>query len=108
MRALVGASNGGRGSFYAALSQPHRFAAMIGLPGQYSGTPGDLAALDGIPLWLLVGEFDAGWVDSSRSTAEALEAHGVGVTLDIVGGQGHVLLLGPHELMNWIDEALGL
>ena len=35
--ALVGASNGGRGIFHAALSQPQRFGAMVGLAGEYSG-----------------------------------------------------------------------
>ncbi len=106
--ALVGASNGGRGIFHAALSQPDRFGAMIGLPGQYSGPPGDLAYLTGIPVWLLVGEFDTGWVEASQATAAALEEAGVDVTLEILPNQEHVLFLSPVELMNWIDQALGL
>jgi pimeloyl-ACP methyl ester carboxylesterase len=105
--ALVGASNGGRGIFHAAVSQPERFAAMVGLPGQYSGPAADLAGLAAIPVWLLVGEFDAGWVEASQSTQEALEAQGIDVTLEIVPGQDHVLLLSPVRLMDWIDQALG-
>lgn len=105
--ALVGASNGGRGVFYAALSQPERFQALIGLPGEYSGAPGSLAALSGKPIWLLVGELDDGWVEASQRTAAALEAAGADVTLDIVPAQEHVLLLSSTELMDWIDSALG-
>lgn len=104
--ALVGASNGGRGIFHAALSQPDRFGAMVGMPGQYSGPAADLASLVGIPVWLLVGEFDAGWVEAAQSTAEALEGQGVDVTLEIESGQEHVLLLSPVRLMDWIDQAL--
>jgi pimeloyl-ACP methyl ester carboxylesterase len=105
--ALVGASNGGRGMFHAALSQPERFRALIGLPGEYSGEPQNLTALAGKPVWLLVGEFDGGWVEASQSTAAALEAAGAKVTLDIVPAQEHVLLLSSTELMDWIDGALG-
>jgi pimeloyl-ACP methyl ester carboxylesterase len=106
--ALVGASNGGRGIFYTALTQPDRFAAMVGLPGQYPGPPGDLTALSGIPVRLLVGEFDSGWVEASQSTAAALEEVGVDVTLEILTNQEHVLFLSPVDLMQWIDQALGL
>jgi pimeloyl-ACP methyl ester carboxylesterase len=106
--ALVGASNGGRGIFYTALSQPDRFGAMVGLPGQYPGPGGDLAALSGIPVRLLVGEFDAGWVEASQTTASALEEVGVDVTLEILPNQEHVLFLSPVDLMQWIDQALGL
>lgn len=105
--ALVGASNGGRGIFHAALSQPERFRALIGLPGEYSGEPQNLTALAGKPVWLLVGELDEGWVEASQSTAAALEAVGASVTLDIVPAQEHVLLLSSTELMDWIDGALG-
>jgi len=105
--ALVGASNGGRGIFHAALSQPNRFQALVGLPGEYSGDPGNLAVLSGKPVWLMVGEFDQGWVAAAQATADALSAVGAEVTLEVLAEQGHVLLLSPPVLMNWIDEALG-
>lgn len=104
--ALVGASNGGRGAFFAALSQPHRFKAVVGLPGQYAGDAADLIALVETPVWLLVGEFDDSWVDAARSTAAALDSQGVSVRLDIVPGEGHVIALDPRSLLDWIDTEL--
>ncbi len=104
--ALVGASNGGRGMFFAALAEPSRFAALLGLPGSFGGDPADLAALAGTPVRLLVGEHDDGWVAASEATAAALSARGVEVTLDVVPGEGHVMRLDPRTLVDWLDRAL--
>ncbi len=103
---LTGASNGGRGVFFSAVANPQRFAALIGMPGRYEGDGTDLAPLAGVPVWLLVGQFDDGWVQAAESTQGALEAAGVDVTLDVVQGQGHVLRLDQALLMDWIDGAL--
>jgi len=105
--ALVGASNGGRGIFHAALAAPERFAAMVGLPGSYTGSGSSLASLTGMPVWLLVGELDSSWVESTAATASALRELGVDVRVDTVPGQGHVMFLNPVDLMAWIDEAIG-
>lgn len=103
---LTGASNGGRGVFFSAVAQPERFAALVGMPGRYEGDGSDLAPLAEVPVWLLVGEFDDGWVEAAESTRNALEAAGMDVTLDVVQGQGHVLRLDQAFLMDWIDDAL--
>lgn len=104
--ALVGASNGGRGLFYAALSEPDRFRALVGLPGQHTGSADQLSVLQGKPIWLLVGELDAPWVAGTESTASALESVGISSRVDIVPGQGHVIRLDPNNLLDWIDKAL--
>ena len=106
--ALVGASNGGRGAFYAADAQPPGyFAALMGLPGILDASATGADALIGTPVWLLVGEFDAGWLEASRETVETLTGRGVDATLTVVNEQEHVLLLSSNELMDWIDQALG-
>lgn len=105
--ALVGASNGGRGAFWAALAHPHRFAALAALPGRYEGAAADAASLAHMPVGLWVGEFDASWLEAAQSTVETLTAGGVDVTLDVVPGQGHVILMPQGTLMDWIDAALG-
>ncbi len=105
--ALVGASNGGRGIFHAALVAPERFAAMVGLPGSYTGVGSNLAPLSGMPVWLLVGELDTSWVESTAATAGALRELGIEVRVDTVPGQGHVMFLNPVDLMIWLDEAIG-
>jgi pimeloyl-ACP methyl ester carboxylesterase len=105
--ALVGASNGGRGIFFAALAQPHRFHALMGLPGQYSGDAANLSVLQGKPIRFLVGESDTGWVSGTESTVAALASQGITADFEIVVGQGHVMVLDPADLLDWIDAALG-
>lgn len=104
---LVGASNGGRGAFFAAIAAPDRFKALLTLPGRYQGTPDRLARLSGMPIWMIVGELDTSWVTATRETVTALEAQGITAEVDVVPGQGHVMALDPVQLMDWLDEALG-
>ena len=104
--ALVGASNGGRGIFFAALSQPDRFRALIGLPGQYSGDSANLAVLAGKPIWLIVGEADESWLAGTDATVSALAAQGITAEVTVAPGQGHVMSLDPSRLLDWIDAAL--
>ena len=105
--ALVGASNGGRGIFFAALAEPDRFRALLGLPGQYRGDPATLTPLAGKPIRFLAGELDQAWVAGAEETVAALESQGIESELLIARGQGHVLRLDPRSLLDWIDEALG-
>jgi len=105
--ALVGASNGGRGIFFAGISQPDRFHALIGLPGQYSGPATDLAVLAGKPIWFLVGEFDTGWVAGTEATIAALQSQGISAELNVIPTQDHVLVLSSRQLLDWIDASLG-
>lgn len=104
---LTGASNGGRGAFFAAISQPQRFAAVLGMPAYYSGPEHHLALLAGKPIRLMVGEEDDTWVMSSTATRDALLALDIEVLHEVVPGQGHVLSVPSAELMDWVDEALG-
>lgn len=105
--ALVGASNGGRGIFFAGVSQPDRFHALMGLPGLYSGAPNDLLVLADKPIWFLVGELDASWRSGTDATIAALQSQGIDSQLDVIPGQGHVLSLSDSALLDWIDAALG-
>jgi predicted peptidase len=101
---LTGASNGGRGIFFVAAVASDRFGAVIGMPGSYAGDGDALAGLNGKPAWLMVGEFDTGWLASSETTRSLLEAQGAIVTLDVLPGQGHVLSVPQSQLMDWIDD----
>jgi len=104
--ALVGASNGGSGAFFAALAQPERFGAIMTLPGQYGGPAEDLVALDGIPIYFLVGSEDERWLELTDATGQALYEQGIDAGLWVVPGQGHVLRVNPRVLLDWIDSAL--
>lgn len=102
---LTGASAGGIGVFHAALAMPDRVAAILAMPGRYSGESA-LETLAGVPVLLMVGGHDQRWVAGSESTAERLRAAGAQVTLSVVPGQGHVLRVPQRELLRWLADHL--
>jgi dienelactone hydrolase len=104
--ALVGASNGGRGVFHMLAADPTRFHALIGMPGAYDGPADALSGFAPNPAWLLVGEEDVAWVSRSQDTKLLLDSQGIPTTLEVVSGQGHVLLLDQRELTDWIEDVL--
>ena len=100
---MTGASAGGIGVFHAALTVPDRVGGIIAMPGRYTGE-GSLESLSGTPVWMMVGEGDTRWVDGSESTAERLRDAGADVTLDILPGQGHVLVVAQDLLVQWMER----
>lgn len=103
---LTGASAGGIGVFHAALAVPDRVGGIIAMPGRYTGDD-SLASLADVPVWLMVGENDGNWVTGSEATARRLEEAGARVTLDVVAGQGHVLIVPQDALVEWIRGRAG-
>ncbi len=99
---MTGASAGGIGVFHAALAVPDRVGGIIAMPGRYAGE-GSLESLAGTPVWMMVGEGDARWVEGSETTAERLQDAGADVTLDILAGQGHVLIVAQDALVQWME-----
>lgn len=100
---MTGASAGGIGVFHAALAVPDRVGGIIAMPGRYAGEE-SLEPLSGMPVWMMVGEGDTRWVDGSESTAERLRDAGADVTLEILPGQGHVLIVPQAELVQWMER----
>ena len=99
---MTGASAGGIGVFHAALAVPDRVGGIIAMPGRHTGE-GSLASLAGTPVWMMVGEGDARWVEGSETTAERLRDAGAEVTLEILAGQGHVLIVAQDALVRWME-----
>ena len=99
---MTGASAGGIGVFHAALAMPDRVGGIIAMPGRYTGDA-PLESLAGAPVWMMVGEGDARWIAGSEATAERLEDAGAEVTLDILPGQGHVLVVAQDALVRWME-----
>ena len=102
----AGASAGGMGVFHAVVSDPARFAAVIAMPGRYSGPTEALEPFAGKPVWLMVGELDASWLAPTEATRTTLEAAGITPRVDLIQGQGHVLQIDDRILMDWLDEVL--
>lgn len=99
---MTGASAGGIGVFHAALAVPDRVGGIIAMPGRYAGEE-SLEPLAGTPVWMMVGEGDARWVEGSEDTAGRLQDAGAEVTLDILPGQSHVLIVAQDALVQWME-----
>ena len=103
---MTGASAGGIGVFHAALAVPDRVGAIIAMPGRYDGE-GSLEPLAGTPVWMMVGEGDTRWVEGSEDTTARLQNAGAEVTLDVLVGQGHVLVVEQDALVRWMERRQG-
>ena len=81
---------------------------LPGFPGDNSGLP-DLAPLKDIPLAMFVGENDSGWVEAMQATEAALSELGGRVSLEVVSGEGHVImnLGGGERLFDWLETVKG-
>lgn len=66
----------------------------------HRGDPADLAQLAGMPIRMIVGEFDTTWVDATRATQNALESVGIVPLVGIAGAQGHVMNLLSERLVS--------
>ena len=87
---VAGLSMGGQGTWFAAASEPHRFAAMLEVCG--GGDPTWAEQYDGIPVWALHGQ-DDGVVPISRAremiVALAQAGHAPEVRYTEYPGVGH-------------------
>lgn len=103
---LAGVSNGGRAAMHLARQRPDWFASVLVLPG-FLPTAADEIGLErmrGVPVTMLVGAKDEGWLDGCRRSQEALRAAGVRVKLEVLEGQGHVLDVAPARLFTILEE----
>ncbi len=96
---LFGMSNGGLSAFTHAIAQPHRFRALVTIPGRpVDDDLGKLGALAGIPVTMIVGaNDDAFWVSGAEQAKAAIEAAGGTVTLELLDETGHA----AHLDIDW-------
>ena len=90
---LVGLSNGGVSAFRLAIAQPGLFQSLLVFPG-YPRTGDDFAQLDRlrrIPVRMIVGQNDTGWVGPMRRADRRLRRLGGNVTLQVEPDEGHIL-----------------
>jgi len=90
---ISGISNGGRSAFAVASLDPDRYESMVVFPG-YPDSPDDPATLERfteIPISMSVGGEDTGWIAPMTATRDTLENLGASVSLEIRGGEGHVM-----------------
>jgi hypothetical protein len=90
---LIGLSNGGISAFRLAIDQPNLFHSLLAFPG-FPREAGDFRRLErlrGIPVRMIAGQHDVGWVEPMRDTDRRLRELGADVTLQVEPGEGHIL-----------------
>lgn len=89
---LVGISNGGIGAFRAAVLYPGRFHSLTVLPGYPTGADMDrLDRIKDIPVTMIVGGRDSGWLAKAEAAHAKLVSLGGNVRLEVVPDENHFL-----------------
>lgn len=90
---LVGLSNGGVSAFKLAIARPTLFQSLVVFPGFPRGLKDQtrLRRLQDVPVRMMVGQLDAGWVEPMRRTDIRLRRLGVDATLQVEPGEGHFI-----------------
>jgi pimeloyl-ACP methyl ester carboxylesterase len=89
---LVGISNGGISAFRAAVLYPNRFRSVTVLPGYPTGADMDrLDRIKDLPVTMIVGGRDSGWLEKSQAAHAKLVSLGGNVRLEILPGENHFL-----------------
>jgi len=90
---LAGLSNGGVSAFRLAIDQPGLFHSLLAFPG-FPRERDDFARLGrlrAVPIRMIAGQHDNGWVEPMRNADRRLRGLGADVTLQVEPGEGHIL-----------------
>ncbi len=89
---LLGVSNGGISAFRAATLYPEWFNSLTVVPG-YPSQPDNkrLEKLKDIPVTLIVGEYDGGWLSNSQKAHQQLNALGSNSKLITIAKEDHFM-----------------
>jgi poly(3-hydroxybutyrate) depolymerase len=107
---VAGASNGGLSAFHIAASHPQYFKSITGLPGYMPpASTARIAAIQGMCIYMHVGENDPSWLRAMESQADQFERNGLQVRFQVDRGQGHFVRSlsgnGATRLFDQIEEA---
>lgn len=105
---VAGVSNGGKSAYRVATEYPTRFLSLTVLPGFPPDDRAELnlRALKQLPggVTVYVGEKDAAWLQSARTTKQKLDAYGISNTLEVWPGGEHIVAVRPFELFDMLDR----
>lgn len=105
---LAGVSNGGLSAFRAALVKPEQFDSLVVFPGTPpQGADPKLSRLVGLGTAFFVGGKDSGWLEGSKTAADALRKLGNRVQYTEVPGAGHILDLTGAQLFDAVEKVRG-
>ena len=89
---VAGMSNGGISAFHIAASYPQYFSSVTGFPGYLpDATETRVKALAHLCIYMHVGEFDSGWLNTMQEQAAAFRARGYTVRMTVEKGENHVI-----------------
>mgnify|MGYP001025856021 CR=1 FL=1 len=101
---LVGISSGGSAALAIASRHPEQYAGVLAAPGRLHQDI-ELGALDGLPVFLRVGEKDDfRWNKSMQRVTRQLRAAGAEVDAAEVPGARHIFTLDWGELEPWLEQ----
>lgn len=89
---IAGMSNGGISAFHIAASYPQYFLSVTGFPGYLpDATEKTIKALAHLCLYMHVGEFDTGWLQTMQEQAADFRTRGYTVRVTVEKGENHVI-----------------
>jgi predicted esterase len=100
---LFGMSNGGISALEVAARHPDLFTSVTVAPGYLRSTE-LVGALSSLPVNVVAGERDSGWLERGRALVEGLREEGGRAHLRVVRGEGHEagLTLEFRELRSYL------
>lgn len=100
---LIGISSGGTTAIEIAMRYPTSFSGVVAAPGLLQGE--NLQALQGLPIYLRVGEKDDfRWDRQLHATAGKLRDAGARVDAAIVADAKHIFPLDWENLESWLNS----
>ncbi len=101
---LAGISNGGMSALEIAAHTPQAYLGVMAVPALIPRGL-DLAPLEGMPVYLRIGDQDEmGWQDRLEETAAALTAGGAVVDADLVFMSPHMFFMEWETLDPWLQN----
>jgi len=102
---ITGHSNGGISAFHVASLYPDYFLSVTGYPGLLNAQE-RLDALEGLCIFMHVGDQDTGWLGAMQEQAQTLEQRGYEVSFTIETDQIHRLDTSRGDLAQRLFDEL--
>jgi predicted esterase len=102
---LVGISSGGSAALKIAAMKPDQYLGVVATPGRLKGD--DLQYLDGLPVFLRIGEKDdLRWNRRMDRDVARLQSAGAVVNAALVPGAKHIFPVNWTDLEAWLETTL--
>ncbi|GEM_PF-3508119 len=102
---MAGISNGGISALEVASANPANVKALIIVPGTLRSSRLDTRRLNGMPIFLRIGEKDElKWASTFENTVKKLTSSGARLDAKLMPNTGHVFRVNWKELDPWLEN----